>query len=103
MRRIVGKYGKAICVALLLTAGCGKAPPPGPRAEQPATNSIAHLKSLCDGRSSVVITDEITIVGFITANDLYGEFYKSLVLEDASGGITVAADLESVAEVCTFG
>lgn len=103
MRRIVGKYGKAICVALLLAAGCDKASRPEPREEQPATNSIAHLKSLCDGRSSVVITDEITIVGFITANDLYGEFYKSLVLEDASGGITVAADLESVAEVCPFG
>lgn len=87
----------------MLVAGCDKATRPQIGGEQPATNSIVYLKSLCDGRSSVVVTEEITIEGFITANDLYGEFYKSLVLQDASGGITVAADLESVAELCPFG
>ena len=87
----------------MLVAGCDKATRPQIGGEQPATNSIVYLKSLCDGRSSVVVTEEITIEGFITANDLYGEFYKSLVLQDASGGITVAADLESVAEFCPFG
>ena len=105
MRAIAGKYSLAsgFCIALLAIAGCDKTTEPHPGDQQPETNSIAYLKSLCDGRQSVVVTREITVRGFITANDIFGEFHKSLVLEDASGGITVAADLESVAAVCPFG
>lgn len=28
----------------------------------------------------------------MTGNDLYGEFYKTLVVEDTSGGISIAVD-----------
>ena len=104
MRRTAGHFEALLTVcAAALAAGCDEATHPAPREEQRATNSVAYLKSLCDGRNSVVVTQEITVQGYVAANDRYGEFTKSLVIEDATGGITVAADLESVADVCPFG
>ena len=104
MRRTAGHFEALLAVcAAALAAGCDEATHPAPREEQRATNSVAYLKSLCDGRNSVVVTQEITVQGYVAANDRYGEFTKSLVIEDATGGITVAADLESVADVCPFG
>ena len=100
MRRTAGHFEALLAVcAAALAAGCDEATHPAPREEQRATNSVAYLKSLCDGRNSVVVTQEITVQGYVAANDRYGEFTKSLVIEDATGGITVAADLESVADV----
>ncbi|MEF2793576.1 MAG: DUF5689 domain-containing protein, partial [Alistipes dispar] len=96
MRRTAGHFEALLAVcAAALAAGCDEATHPAPREEQRATNSVAYLKSLCDGRNSVVVTQEITVQGYVAANDRYGEFTKSLVIEDATGGITVAADLES--------
>ncbi|WP_418991239.1 DUF5689 domain-containing protein [Alistipes sp.] len=53
--------------------------------------TIAHLKSLCEG-DCVTVTQDITLRGFVTANDCFGEFYKTLVIQDPSGGIAIAAD-----------
>ena len=73
----------------LLLAGCDKATEPGfaetPEASQ---HTVAYLKSLCDGRASIAVTQDVTIRGFITANDLFGEFDRTIVVEEASGGIT---------------
>ena len=55
--------------------------------------SIAYLKSLCDGISSNINSD-ISIKGTVVANDLYGEFYKTIVLVDASGGVEISIDKE---------
>ena len=89
---------KAIAgLSLLLLAGCDKATEPGfaetPEASQ---HTVAYLKSLCDGRASVAVTQDVTIRGFITANDLFGEFDRTIVVEDASGGISIAADHPSL-------
>lgn len=94
------------CISLLagLAAGCDKATEPAFGEEPGATqHTVAYLKSLCDGRSSVAVTQDITIRGFITGNDLYGEFYKTIVVEDASGGIQIAADYTSLEEEYAFG
>lgn len=64
---------------MLAAAGCDRATEPRPREEQPVRHTIAYLKSLCDGAESRLVTREITVRGFITANDRYGEFYKSIV------------------------
>lgn len=93
------------CISLLiLLTGCDRATkpdyvicPPEPQ------NSVAHLKSLCDGKSSVAVTQDITIRGFITANDLYGEYDRAIVVEDGSGGITIAADHTSLADLFPVG
>ena len=96
---------KAIAgLSLLLLAGCDKATEPGfaetPEASQ---HTVAYLKSLCDGRASVAVTQDVTIRGFITANDLFGEFDRTIVVEDASGGISIAADHPSLADDYPFG
>ena len=60
------------------------------------TISIAHLKSMAIG-SSRIIADDIAIEGYILANDLFGEFYKSIILCDDSGGIEILVDTENSA------
>mgnify|MGYP006908051313 FL=1 len=91
-------------ILLTLPAGCDRATqpeftvcPPEPQ------NSVAYLKSLCDGKSSVAVTQDIIIRGFVTANDLYGEFYRTIVVEDASGGIAIAAEGSPLADLYPFG
>lgn len=92
------------CLSLLLVAGCDKATKPGFTEESEVSrHTVAYLKSLCDGRSSVAVTQDITIRGFITGNDLYGEFDRTLVVEDASGGIQIAAGGSSLADDYPFG
>lgn len=58
--------------------------------------SIAHLKTLATSES-YTITDDIAIEGYVVANDLYGEYYKSIVICDASGGIEIAIDSRTTA------
>lgn len=58
--------------------------------------SIAHLKSLA-ASESYTITDDIAIEGYVVANDLYGEYSKSIVICDDSGGIEIAIDMRSTA------
>lgn len=83
----------AAFTGLIILAACDKSSkisyekPP----ETETITSIVHLKSLC-GTNSTAITKDLCICGTVTANDHYGEFYKMLVIEDASGGISVAID-----------
>lgn len=64
-----------------------------PTFEEPASStvSIAHLKSLCHSASDV-ITDDISIEGYIVANDLHGEYYKAIIVGDDSGCIEILVD-----------
>ena len=55
--------------------------------------SIAYLKSRCKGLSTNINSD-ISIRGTVVANDLFGEFYNTLVLVDESGGVEVSIDRE---------
>lgn len=53
--------------------------------------SIASLKSLGRGES-LTLNRNCHIEGWVVANDLYGEFEQSLVVEDESGGIEVQVE-----------
>lgn len=55
------------------------------------TCSIAYLKSLCDGQARTLV-DGSAVRGTVTGNDRYGEFPGAIVIQDATGGITIAAD-----------
>ncbi|MBK6340450.1 MAG: hypothetical protein IPH74_00270 [Bacteroidetes bacterium] len=62
--------------------------------EDPAltvTTTIAELKLLYEGEP-VQITDDLIIAGVVSADDKSGNFYKELIIEDASGGILVRID-----------
>lgn len=82
------------CISLLLLASlsaCDRSSELGFGGREDEINTIARLKSLCSGNSTAVTVD-IAVRGVVTANDHYGEFYKALVIEDESGGITIAVD-----------
>lgn len=84
----------AVSVVLALTAlaGCDKASGLEFDDDTPqGMVTIAALKSRCTGAQAAV-TEDITVEGVVTGNDLYGEFYKTLVVEDTSGGISIAVD-----------
>lgn len=54
----------------------------------PKAVSVAYLKSLC--RSGIYdITEDMTISGTVMANDWLGEYYKSIVVLDDTGGIEI--------------
>ncbi len=71
-----------------------------PEFEEPphATVSIARLKELCRS-SCMVITDDISITAYVIANDMYGEYYKSIIIADESGCIEVAVDCTSTSKI----
>lgn len=82
----------SVVLALAALAGCDKAS--GLKYDDGTPKgrvTIAELKSRCTGDCTAV-TEDITVGGVVTGNDLYGEFYKTLVVEDASGGISIAVD-----------
>ncbi len=55
--------------------------------------SIAYLRSLYR-RAPILIENELYIVGRIVSTDEFGAFYKTLLLEDHSGGIALRIDIE---------
>lgn len=88
MRRIV-----LYCINMLLACIVSCAETPQPKFEEPAhsTVSIAHLKSLCKS-SSTTISDDVSIVGYVIANDLYGEYENAIIIGDDSGCIEVVVN-----------
>lgn len=92
MRRIV-KY----CLSLLLLATSCSDPAHDPFDGRPhGTISIAHLKTLCRD-TSTTITDDISIEGYVVANDLFGEYQKEIILCDESAGIKIAVECAATA------
>lgn len=60
--------------------------------------TIAYLKSLCKGDHHR-ITNDYTLRGVIVANDWLGEFIKSIVVVDSSGGIEVAIESRNLSTI----
>lgn len=86
-----------IAAAAICSAACSKSAP-GYDDDPLGTVSIAHLKTLCTAES-VTITRDISITGYVAANDLYGEYDRSIVLCDGSGGIEISVDSRRTAEI----
>ena len=53
---------------------------------------IGDMRALYDG-SPVEVNREVIIAGVVTANDLSGNFYRSFIIEDATGAIEIRAGL----------
>ena len=88
-----------ICAFTLLLWSCGEATPAPEFDDQPyGIVSIAHLKTMA-GSEPRTITEDISIEGYVVANDLYGEYYKSIVICDDSGGIEISVDTRQTAKI----
>lgn len=58
--------------------------------------SIAHLKTLCRNNSTT-INEDISIEGYVVANDLFGEYQRAIILCDESAGIEISIDCKPTA------
>lgn len=99
-RRIVRP---ALLLLALFSARCDRAAEPRYVPPPEELNSIAYLKSLCPRNGSAAVAQDIVVEGVVTGNDRFGEFRKTLVVEDATGGITIAVDGTSLADDYPFG
>lgn len=63
-------------------------PPSCVEAGLTATHTIAELKALYTG-SLLTITEDIIVSGKVVADDESGNFFEQLVIQDATGGISV--------------
>lgn len=87
-----------IAFTLILTffavfaVGCTKTNVPHPDAGNAV--SIAYLKSMYE-REPVTVTGDIYINARVISTDQYGNFYKTLMLEDDTGGIAMRIDLDN--------
>ena len=61
-----------------------------------ANMTIQDLKTKYAGQSLVLIEEPIIIQGLVVANDISGNIYKQIQLQDETGGITIAIDRNSI-------
>jgi len=61
-----------------------------------ATHTIQALKNLYAGKTLVEMTGGIIIRGRVVANDISGNLYKQIQLQDETGGITIAIDRTNI-------
>lgn len=62
---------------------------------EPRKVSIAYLKSFYAGYP-LSITEDISVEGILISSDSQGNFQKSLVLQDNTGGIEVKIDMKNI-------
>ncbi len=88
-------HGSFVCMCIVLSTACNSASSLQFGGEQPDDKeeftTISYIKSLCRG-TTYAVTDNLTFKATVTGNDLFGELYKTLVVEDDSGGIEIAID-----------
>jgi len=81
--------------------------PPGwsykdPHASEKGIISISYLKSRYNGAPRLILED-VSIQGKIVANDECSAYYKTLVVEDATGGIEIKLDNTSLSAAYLLG
>ena len=86
----------AAFIISLLAVACSDSTTIGYGQQSEGMISIAHLKTMAAG-SSVEIVENVAIEGYVVVNDLYGEYYKTIVISDESGGIELLVDCDNTA------
>ena len=62
----------------------------------PCNKTIAQIKTLYNSASAVRIDSDYTVYGIVTADDKSGNFYKQIVIQDSTAGLTVLIDNNSL-------
>jgi hypothetical protein len=90
-----------LSTAAIVTAACFASFSCNKKFDEPPTSfpvdvtpntTIQQLKALHSAGGMEQITDSAVIGGVVVADDSSGNFYKQIVIEDATGGIAVALD-----------
>ncbi len=81
-----------LLLCLTLLAGCDKTTEYRYDNPPQTSHSIADLKRLCPANGTRKITRDMTLRAVVTANDRFGEFSKTLVVEDGTGGLEISID-----------
>lgn len=86
----------ALFFSVVITTSCVKdkfdePPTDGPFPDVEATHTIRQLKDLYTG-SVVKIEEDIIIEGVVVADDRSGNFYKTIVIQDGTAGISIRID-----------
>ncbi len=102
----MGKRYAILALGLLL-AGCGydrfgDYTPPGGEALPEATTDIASLRLLYAG-SRIDVQDEWVVAGRVTSSDRAGNFFRTFVIEDATGGLEIRAGLYDMHRIYPVG
>lgn len=64
-----------------------------------ATTTMAMLRADIVGSGGVVVADDVMLRGRVTSSDAEDSFYRTLVVEDATGGVEVMLGLYSLAAI----
>lgn len=67
------------------------------------TTTIKDLKAMLGSADTLQIKDSIIISGIVISDDLHGNFYKELTIEDATGGIDILLDASYLYETYPVG
>ena len=70
-----------------------------PPIDAPITEATISIKDLVDqyrGKDLIKVDTTFVIAGRVTANDISGNIYKQIQLQDATGGITISIDRTNI-------
>ena len=65
--------------------------------EEYANSTIAQLRGLCKGDDCYIVAEDRICIGRITSSDREGNFYRSVTIEDNSGGLEVKLGTYNIA------
>ena len=106
------KFYLGLCMLLMLvvTTGCKEdfdnPPMVVPRATHTPNTTIAELKAKYwqDGRNFCdTIKEDIVIHGWVSGNDISGNLYKVMYIQDETGGLGISLDASSLATTYRVG
>jgi hypothetical protein len=85
------RFASVLILFSIVVSGCydnHSEPTPGEFSKQ-ANCTIAQLRELCNDGLCYLVKEERICVGRVTSSDREGNFYRSVVIEDNSGGVEV--------------
>lgn len=64
-----------------------------------ANITVAHLRDYASEGVAHIIRDDMVLRGRVTSSDVEGNFYRSIVVQDATGGVEVLVDMYDLSAI----
>lgn len=100
--KLIKQLSVLLAVLIVAISSCVKqdfdAPPDSSQIDPGlvANTTIAQLRALYTSGAPVLITDDKIIAGIVIADDRSGNFYKQIIIQDATAGILINIDATSL-------